>query len=70
MSQPLRVPFEIRPGPGGWTWRVADPAGATSEGQAPSRAVAAACVIRVLATASAPPLDRPRAAHAIRRTKP
>lgn len=45
-----RFGYRLREVGGAWRWVAFDPAGrVTAEGWAPSRAVAAACVIRALA---------------------
>jgi hypothetical protein len=55
--------YHIRRGEGGWTWTTFDLAGrAEMRGHAPTKALAAACVIRALARASAPVAEAPRAA--------
>lgn len=42
--------YRIRPSAGGWAWTTFDLSGGVTErGHAPSKAVAAACVIRALA---------------------
>lgn len=47
--------YRICPTEQGWSWVAFDPAGEIQErGTAPSRAIAAACVIRALARAAAP----------------
>lgn len=51
--------YQIRPTAAGWRWTAFDPHGQISEeGCAPSKAVAAACVIRVLAREETARLSR------------
>lgn len=60
MAPQMRFPFEIRPVAAGWSWRVTTQDGSSCAGDAPSRAAAAACVIRVLTEfASRPERRRP-----------
>jgi hypothetical protein len=47
--------FQIKPTEGGWSWAAIDGSGQVrAEGQAPTKAIAAAFVIRTIALASAP----------------
>lgn len=48
--------YRICPVEGGWSWTAFDPSGRlAASGEAPTKALAAACVIRALARASAAP---------------
>ena len=54
-SQPEPIRYEIRPAPGGWTWRALHANGVTAaHGRAETRALAAACVIHAIASQVAP----------------
>lgn len=55
--------YRINKGEDGWTWTTFDLSGrVTVRGHAPTKAVAAACVIRALARSAVPGADVPRAA--------
>ena len=52
---PDRFNYRIQPTPQGWAWSTLDLKGRTVEhGLAPSKAVAAACVVRAIARVIAP----------------